>query len=655
MEGGERVAGRRVAAALLALLVAAPVAAQEREEIVSYDVEIRLADGGRMDVTETLAVRVLGEEIRRGIYRDFPTSFPRASGLGRIEAPFEVLEVQRDGAPEPYALESIGGPLGRGGVRVRIGHADVTLERRVHTYTIRYRTWRWVAFGEREDQLYWNVTGNGWGFPILRASAAVVPPRPVDGAAVRLESWTGPEGSRSTSASATWDASAGAARFATEVPLTPGEGLTVRATFPKGVLMPPSAAVQRTWFRMDWGGWIDAASVVGLVLALYLLMWSRVGRDPARGTLVVRYEPPPGFSPASLGYLRRRGFDESQLTAALVSSAVQGAIRIGRAGREWTLHRAGDAAGLSSEERVLHEGLLGSRKSLDLKAKHASTISKAVKAFRKSLERRHEREYFVLNRRWFAVGLALSVAGLAALAWRDRYGIPPEAWFFCLWLSFWSIGVGTLLWRAWRAWKRALGSGGGFGSWVEAIFLSLFATPFVGAEIVVGGMLAARTPQHLVGAAVALGLVNVLFYHLLERPTLRGRGVLNEVEGFRAFLAATDADRLDRLHEPDRTPELFERYLPHAIALGVENRWADHFERALVPQAVGGAAHGSAASFAPAWFAGSGVSSLSGMASSLGSSFSSSLSAASSPPSSGGGGGGGSSGGGGGGGGGGGW
>jgi len=128
--------------------------------------------------------------------------------------------------------------------------------------------------------------------------------------------------------------------------------------------------------------------------------------------------------------------------------------------------------------------------------------------------------------------------------------------------------------------------------------------------------------------------------------------MLNHLEGFERFLTATDADRLDRMTAPERTPELFERFLPYAIALGVENRWAERFEGIL---AAGGVAAGSS-SATLGWYHGGTPSTLGSVASSLGQSFSGSLSSASSPPSSGGsGGGGGSSGGGGGGGGGGGW
>ena len=633
----------------------ARLAAQDAEEILRYHVAVDVHHGGRMVVTEEITVRSLGQEIRRGIYRDFPTSFPRSAGLGRIQAPFVVLSVERDGRHEPWTEESIGGPGGRGGLRIRIGNPDVLLDDGEHRYLLRYETWRWVHFGEDADRLYWNVTGNGWAFTIREASATVTLPRPTDEGDVTLEAWTGPEGSTASDAEMSWDPEAGAANFRARTALEPGSGLTVHVTFPKGIVAPPSPEVEAAWFRLDWGGHMDAATVVGLVLALYLFMWSRVGRDPARGPLVVRYEPPAGYSPAALGFLQRRGYAPSLLAATLVSLGVKGALRIEEKKGKWTLERVKEPGRepLAPEEVELVGSLLGSRSTLSLDPSQAKELQRGIKALKSSLSRRLELHYFVLNRRWFLAGLALSLAGFSALAWRDRYGIPPEAWFFSVWLTFWSIGVGTLGFRAFQAWRSALG-GGRIGAWAEAVFLTLFATPFFAAEIFVLWLLTTRVPQHLLLAAVALGFLNILFYHLLERPTLKGRGVLDALEGFKAFLAATDADRLDRMLVPKRTPELFERYLPHAIALGVENRWAGAFKGVLAAGTAGAAAASSSGVLS--WYRGSSTEDLGSVASSLGTAFSSSLSSASSPPSSGGGGGGGgSSGGGGGGGGGGGW
>jgi len=118
-----------------------------------------------------------------------------------------------------------------------------------------------------------------------------------------------------------------------------------------------------------------------------------------------------------------------------------------------------------------------------------------------------------------------------------------------------------------------------------------------------------------------------------------------------------DADRLQTIARPDKTPQLFERFLPYAFALGVEHAWAEQFSTVLA-QAATADATGSGASYSPSWYSGAAFASFSASSftSSFSSSFSSAISSSSAAPgSSSGSGGGGSSGGGGGGGGGGGW
>jgi hypothetical protein len=630
----------------------AHIAAQDAEEILSYEVRIEIPDGAEMVVTEEIRVRALGNEIRRGIYRDFPTSFPRSSGLGRIEAPFRVRRVLQDGQPARYELLSIGGEFGRGGVQVRIGDPDVFLEPGEYTYTIEYETERWVTFGDASDQLYWNVTGNGWSFPILSASARVR----VEGLDREpgLEAWTGYEGSTEMNAEMSWDGDRNEAVFRTTGALGEREGLTIRVTIPKGVLSPPSDEKLAEWFRLDWGGYIDAGYLVLFLIAVYALMWVSVGRDPAKRSLVVQYEPPEGFSPAALGYLQERGYDNSQFAAALVSMAVKGAVRIEKDDWRWTLHKGPHARDLTPDEVKVFDELLAGRSHLDLEQRHHRRIRKAIKSLKGKLSSQLEREYFVYNRSWFVAGLVLSILGFLVLVWRSRFGITPPAWFLGLWLTGWTVGVVTMLYRAFKELKYGFGGGGAI-AFAGGIFLLLFSIPFVGAEVFVSYLFIQMVPSHLMVAVLAIGITNVVFYHLLERPTLRGRGVLDHLDGFRTFLAATEEDRLDRMADPERTPELFERFLPHAIALGLANRWAESFQDVLTPEVATATGSG-----ALSWYQGSsGGFDASGFASSLGSTLPRTLSASSSAPGGSGGGssggGGGSSGGGGGGGGGGGW
>jgi uncharacterized membrane protein len=138
----------------------------------------------------------------------------------------------------------------------------------------------------------------------------------------------------------------------------------------------------------------------------------------------------------------------------------------------------------------------------------------------------------------------------------------------------------------------------------------------------------------------------------MSAPTIQGRGVLDRIAGFRQYLSIAERERLDRMTAPEDTPEIFERYLPYAIALGVENRWADRFRDVLAAASVQGQAQGFA------WYSGSGNpwDDTGSFVDDVGSSLASTVSSASTAPgSSSGSGGGGSSGGGGGGGGGGGW
>lgn len=636
-------------------------ATEATEAIESFDVTIDVRPGGEMVVREQIAVRALGQQIRRGIFRDFPTTFPRRFGLGRIEAPFDVLAVTRDGEPEPYRVEGIGDGFGRGGVRVRIGRADVMLEPRTHVYQITYRTHRWVRFGPDDDQLYWNVTGNGWAFPIERASATVqiagLETSPV------MESWTGPDGSTEGAAIATWDGGSGTARFETTEPLGAREGLTVRLTFPTGQLEPPSEAVRDQWFRLDWGGYLDAGYVVLFVIAVYLLMWRRVGIDPAPGPVRMRTEPPEGFSPAELGYIEARGHDDAQLSAALVNIALKGGMRIEQDESSWTLHRLSEAPeGLAPAEKKLFDGLLGQRSTIELEQSRHTTLRSAIKAFQSSLKRRLEQIYFVKNRRWFFAGLAISVAGFGLLALRWGHAINPVAWFLGLWLTGWTAGTGTLVYRIVQMARAARRTGSTVG-YVGVGGLALFAVPFVFAEILVFGFLVMMVPTHMILAAIAIGATNVVFYHLLERPTLKGRGVLNEIDGFRRWLRGADREVV----ESDRSLAVFERHLPFAIALGLESEWTEAFTDVL-DKAM--SASSPAGAGALPWYYtphhhghGHGHRGFNAQAfsSSIGSSLASTLSSSSSAPASsgsGGGGfssGGGSSGGGGGGGGGGGW
>jgi len=150
-----------------------------------------------------------------------------------------------------------------------------------------------------------------------------------------------------------------------------------------------------------------------------------------------------------------------------------------------------------------------------------------------------------------------------------------------------------------------------------------------------------------------LGTANILFFFLLKRPTLAGRSLMDEIEGFRMYLGVAEEKRLNLLNPPERTPELFERFLPYALALDVENEWSERFTAVLAAADVQ-----RAGGYRPRWYRGRAwrPGHAQNFAGTLGTSLGGAVASSVTPPgSSSGSGGGGSSGGGGGGGGGGGW
>jgi len=237
--------------------------------------------------------------------------------------------------------------------------------------------------------------------------------------------------------------------------------------------------------------------------------------------------------------------------------------------------------------------------------------------------------------------------GLVVLMARDK----PQAFFGGLWLTIWTAGCYFLAVMAYQRW-RALSGGGGLGKVLGALGTSLFALPFFLGEIFGAGLFAKAVSVPAVVTLAAMAFLDALFYHLLKAPTLSGRKIMDQIEGFKLYLSVAEKERLNLLNPPEKTPELFEKYLPYALALDVENAWSEQFAEVLARAGT------ETQPYTPVWYSGSSWDGFhtSRFADSLGSSFAGAISSSSSPPgSSSGSGGGGFSGGGGGGGGGSGW
>ena len=616
------------------------------ERIISFDSEISIHEDASMTVVEKIKVFSNGDKIKRGITRDFPTKYKDDYG-NNINVRFDIIEVLRDGNTESYHTENLSN-----GVRIYLGKSDYYLPNGEYTYIIKYKTDRQIGYFDKYDELYWNVTGNGWDFLIEKATATINLPASVSRDNLKLYGYTGFSGLKGNDYKVEIINSKKIIFKSTSL-LNAKEGLTIVVQFPKGLIYEPTQSDRLRYFIQD-----NMSVVLGLIGIIvlffyYVIIWWRVGKDPSKGLIIPLYEPPNKMSPAAVRFIMEMGYDDKIFTSILVSLAVKGYLKIKEDGKDYMLVKNNSNVSLTNDEKAVIDKLEfkneDGRQILELEQKNHAILQKAIKALKNSLKNNYEKTYFLTNRKYFFSGIILSIVILLVSNMQGS----EEQIFSLIWVSFWSIGVAVLLFSVFRAWKGALNKGRGKVTALGgAIFITMFSIPFVIGEIVgLYFLSAAGSPLMIIIVAIIV-VINLIFYHLLKAPTLLGRKLMDKIEGFKMYLGIAEQDLLDSVNEPDRTPELFESFLPFALALNVENRWADKFSDVLA------SIEKDSLAYRPGWYSGTSWSTLgaTGFASSLSGSFSSTISSSSiAPGSSSGGGGGGSSGGGGGGGGGGGW
>ncbi|HEU4879819.1 MAG TPA: DUF2207 domain-containing protein [Gemmatimonadaceae bacterium] len=511
----------RYFAALIALLIAAPGQAQER--IDSYDIRVDVQKDGALDVTERIAVHAEGQQIRRGIYRDFPTRYADRFN-NRVVVGLKVLGVERNGVTEPWFTENK-----PNGIRINTGNDDFLPVPADYTYTLRYRTTRQLGFFSDHDELYWNAIGTGWIFPILRGTVEVHLPSPVPVDQMHVEAYTGVQGAKGSTYVAEIPGP-GVARFRLTEPLNPYEAFTIVVTFPKGLVPAPTSADKARFLLSDNQGVLIA--VAGLIaMLLYMFRtWSQVGRDPAKGIVIARYEPRDDQTPAGLRYVQRMGYDMRCFTADVLALAVAGRVHIRQEKAlfkdQWSLERVDSppSTPISPAQHMLYEMLFRKGDVLVLKNTNATRMQAASNGHKGILKEEAEPRYFKRNAAKVAIAFVIGAIAVAiAFALSHGFGIPL-----------------------------------------------------------------------IIGTAAIMLVSLVTFGALVRAPTLEGRKVLDEIEGLKLYMSVAEREELKSMRGPDEPvldAKRYEAMLPFAVALGVEDAWTKKFTLAAGAAAAAQAAN----------------------------------------------------------------
>lgn len=557
---------------LAVLFAVIPARAQQAEGILSFHASINIDRSGLIMITEHIKVYAAGDQIRKGIFRTIPIYRKDTYGHKK-RVGITVTEVTKNGQPEPFVTSEE-----EENTRIRIGDKDFDLEPGVYEYAIHYETMGHIGFFEDFDELYWNVTGNDWSLPILKASASVE--LPYGGSIKRTACYTGPFGSTETNCTVQYDPQ-GNPTFTCNRELHPGDGFTIAVAFPMGLVKrpPPPTNGERV---MDFLNTFKEIPFLALLFGFFFYTWRRYGVDPKKPVVVPTFEPPDGLSPAALSYLYTRKTGNRAFTAALVNMAVKKVIHIKEENGDYYIEKGKTSHTiLSKEEQEIYTELLRNRESIKVDDKQHTKFSAARSEFNRSLMGQFNiKAYFRPNLKFVIYGglMVLAILGIYLFLTNgvDAFPVLFLIPFLAVGSVLFFIGVRTIR--------------EGCGAYVFLLGGAAFLiTPlFFLAEFLKGFSIL---------SLVFLGLVvagYIAYIYLIKAPTPLGAEKSAAIEGFEMYMKTAEVNRLDMLTPPERTPELFERLLPYAIALGLDNEWGEKFKDVLAQ-----------ADYKPEWYAGS--------------------------------------------------
>ncbi len=384
------------------------------------------------------------------------------------------------------------------------------------TVEIVYRVRNGTRFFPDHDEFYWNVTGNDWPVPIDRVAATVRFPDSAAGS-LRAQAFTGVYGSSERDATAKVDGAE--AQFETNNPLPMRGGLTLDVYLPKGILTEPGAITRFVWFL--GGNPVVFLPLVTLV-AMFGLWWFK-GRDPDPGISVApMYEPPPGISPAEAGTLLDDTIHPRDITSTMVDLAVRGYIKIEETAdkgllfthKDYIFHLLKPMAELTDSSLAPHEQVMLQNVFVGGSETRLSSLK---------------------NRFYTAVPVIREDI-MSALKKKGLYLLDPE-------------------------------SANGY-SVVAAIVILV---PFAVLQYLGWANFFNSVPL-LIASVLISALIWWLFARVMTAKTIKGARTRVALLGFQEFMNRVDAERLKVM-----PPTTFERFLPYAMALGVEHHWAQAF------------------------------------------------------------------------------
>ncbi|MBI5420943.1 MAG: DUF2207 domain-containing protein [Parcubacteria group bacterium] len=534
------------------------------ERIDEMNVDITVHPDATITVREDIIYN-FGTLRRHGIFRDIPVRYKTNFGNNFNFLLSDITVVDETGTPYSFAILNKGNDK-----EVKIGDPNKEITG-VHQYIISYTVDRPIGYFSNFDEIYWNATGNEWLVPIIKSEAIVHVPTKINKSDLKISCYVGQGGSmKRCEGNTDFEEDKTTIRFTSPQILSSKEGMTIAVGFPKGIVLQPSA------FENAWYYFVNDLFVYLVPFFVFILMfvyWYRNGRDPkGRGIIIPYYDVPENLSPMEVGGVFHYESRDKDISAELISLAVQGYIRIEQVedptypkNIDYVLKKLKDSTNLLNDhDRLLMSSLFlpngqiskkiltgmaavnneGNPLSNDVKNFLNNQVTKLAKEIdaKQQIEPQNNDTSFVtlssLKNSFYMAATEIRKTAMRLLVREGFFETAP------------GDGIRTFL----------------------IVFFSIF--------MLIGGGILSSVYFGLSGfIATFLTIAFFAFFlFIMPRRTERGVAIYEQLLGFKEYLQIAEKDRINFHDAPEKRPAIFEKLLPYAIVLGVEKAWAKEFE-----------------------------------------------------------------------------
>ena len=534
-----------------------------QEKILNFDVTIQIEKSGNILVNEKITIKAEGNIFKHGLLRTLPLTRKDQNGQF-IDVKYTINYIKKDGVTDNYTNKEEDNFW-----KIYIGDKDNYLENKSYKYEISYSTPYQIGYFDNYDELYWNVTGNGWDIPIDNASCKLY--LPSNNRFLNEKCYVGVQGSGDTNCIGTFNEQKTILNFNTKS-LNAHEGLTIAASFEKGIIDPPTQIDKaKSFYNLIKLNLWSALLAIGAFL-FYFFDWRKNGKDPSQKTVIPEFRPPFSWSPAIVGYVFHKEIKSKIYLSSLVNCAIKGALKIlsinveGSTGYEIEI-KNNPTTKLSIDEEALFKPLSKS-KNIKVDDQNHKLFEKAYSGWLSVVTGEINLEdYYSNNTRKKGINfLIFVIIGLSYIVLTNSTRTISIGFY----LTAIAILIGLAYWYSLKVENTA------------AIILRFLVT-FFGGFLAVGSFFMTLFFLNMV-QLIVLGVIFIIYLvssYNLGAYTATGAEALRQLTGFKLFLETTEKNRINLLNPPEFTPQLFEELLPYAMALDVDVAWGESFKNIL--------------------------------------------------------------------------